>query len=159
MGRRFTSARSDDGVDLRRRQLGAVERIARRPVEQPHGILEIEGVAFGPAMRRFVPVDGHGGIAPLDAGMAEDRHQPVEIDGGVLGEEMARARRHIGLAQRIRRHRSGEREKAGCSGVHWRRAPDAARVHGRDNGSIARTSSRSLHCRRIHASGVHKRAS
>ncbi len=91
-------------------------------------MLEIERVAFGPAMRALVPVERHAGIAALDAGMVEDRHQPVEIGGGGLGEKVARAQRDVGLAERVGRHGRRERGEAGKDGGHWLRAPGIAKV-------------------------------
>ncbi len=94
----------DDGVDVFRSEPGLVERLQRRLFDQRQRRRKIGLVAIDPAARLEIPVDRHGAMPLFDAGILEDRHQPL-----ALGAEKARSlSANIDLPEDIRWNGGGK---------------------------------------------------
>ncbi len=131
-GRRDATTQSICPPRARRRR-----GFARGFFDQLGRVLEIERVALGPTMRPIVPVDRHGRIARIDAGIAENRDHAVEIvlNPARHAEDPWRAVSEIPLlGEDMLRNGGGEREQARFRIGHGRCIPfDGMRMLELDN--------------------------
>ncbi len=104
----------DDGVDIAGLEPGLFQQRGGDGLQQRDRIVDVERGAFAPAVILLVPVDGHAGIARLDAGVLEDGQQAVDVaapaeqmggPGGDLFLSEAEGRDGAFQGQQARAHR------------------------------------------------------
>src|SRR5690606_38160186 len=93
--------------DVLRRAAGALEAALRRFLDQSQSVLDEERVPLGPAVRLQVPLDGHAGMAAVDAGIAEGRQQPLDLRE-IATEQLRCQTDHFALVEAIGRDRGGD---------------------------------------------------
>ena len=97
----------DDAVDLVRLEARLLDRGRRRLGEHLLAGLEIEGIAFAPAMARQIPVLRRDDVPPRNSGIVEDAGKPVEQRRSAA-ERFAAEALGVALFDDVRRNRGRE---------------------------------------------------